>query len=247
MKYIKIFTLSIFTLMMFFFLGCGGPDVPAQTQTTHNNGADIYEAQREAYHGPKVNVAVGDFTVKAAGASRVIGDGLREMLITSLFDSNHFIVIDRQAMKDLMLEQDLSASRRAKKGTGPSRGEIEGAQIYLYGVVSEFEANSGGMGLSLLSSALPLSLGGNTKNSHMAIDLRAVDTATSRILFSTRVEGKTTDYKIGIGTQIGKGDNALPISLDKYSNTPMEKAIRVCIDNAVKAFVRKTPTQYYKK
>ena len=246
MKYIKTFTLSIFAFIMFFFLGCGGPDVPVQTQTTHDNGADIYEAQREAYHGPKVSVAVGDFQVKAAGASRVIGDGLREMLITSLFDSNHFIVIDRQAMKDLMLEQDLSASRRAKKGTGPSRGEIEGAQIYLYGVVSEFEADSGGMGLSLFSAALPLSLGGGSKNSHMAIDLRAVDTATSRVLFSTRVEGKTTDYKIGIGTQIGKGDNALPISLDKYSNTPMEKAIRVCIDNAVKAFVRKTPTQYYK-
>jgi len=245
MKYIKIFTLSILPLLVF-SLGCGGPDVPAQTQTTHTAGADVYEAQREAYNGPKVNVSVGDFQVKAAGASRVIGDGLREMLITSLFDSNHFIVIDRQAMKDIMLEQDLSASRRAKKGTGPSRGNIEGAQIYLYGVVSEFEANSGGMGLSLLPEGMPFNLGGSTKNSHMAIDLRAVDTSTSRILFSTRVEGKTTDYKVGIGTQIGEGDNALPLSLDKYSNTPMEKAIRVCIDNAVKEFVRKTPTQYYK-
>ena len=48
------------------------------------------------------------------GATREIGDGLREMLMTSLFDSNHFIVLDRQAMKDMMLEQDLSASRRAE-------------------------------------------------------------------------------------------------------------------------------------
>lgn len=245
MKSITAILLSAVSLLL--FSGCGsGPDIPAQTQTTHTAGADVYEAQREAYNGPKVNVSVGDFQVKAAGASRVIGDGLREMLITSLFDSNHFIVIDRQAMKDLMLEQDLSASRRAKKGTGPSRGNIEGAQIYLYGVVSEFEADSGGMGLSLFSEALPLSLGGGSKNSHMAIDLRAVDTATSRVLFSTRVEGKTTDYKVGIGTRIGEGENALPISLDKYSNTPMEKAIRVCIDNAVKELVRKTPTQYYK-
>jgi len=36
------------------------------------------------------------------------------------------------------------------------------------------------------------------------------------------------------------------IGLEKYSNTPMEKAIRVCIDNAVKQLVIKTPKQYYK-
>ncbi len=244
----KFFNLSILTFsLLFIFLGCSEPNTPAQTQTTHSNGEDVFTAQREAYHGPKINVAVGDFQVKAAGASKVIGDGLREMLITSLFDSNHFIVIDRQAIKDLMLEQDLSASRRAKRGTGPTRGDIEGAQIYLYGVVSEFEADSGGIGLSLFSGSIPLGLGGGTKNSHMAIDLRAVDTSSSRVLFSTRVEGKTTDYKVGINTKIGKGDNALPVSLDKYANTPMEKAIRVCIDNAVKELIRKTPTQYYKK
>lgn len=231
------------------FAGCGGggPEVPAQTEATHNQGMDVYEAQRQDYNGPKVNVAVGDFQVKAAGASREIGDGLREMLMTSLFDSNHFIVLDRQAMKDMMLEQDLSASRRAERGTGAMRGHVEGAELYLYGVVSEFEADAGGAGLSLLGGAIPLSLGGGTKNSHVAIDMRATDMQSGRVVFATRVEGKTTDYNANIGTTIGKGDNALPVSLGKYTNTPMEKAIRACIDKAVKQLIVKTPKQYYNK
>jgi curli biogenesis system outer membrane secretion channel CsgG len=224
----------------------GGSPEAAATTTTHSQGVDLYEAQRTSYNGPKVSVAIGDFQVKAAGATNKIGDGLREMLMTALFNSNHFIVLDRQAMQDIILEQDLSASRRTKRGTGPKRGKIEGAQIYLYGVVSEFEPNSGGMGISLLSGAIPLGLGAGSKNAHMAIDLRAVDTATSRILFATRVEGETTDYDVGLKTSIGGGSGKIPVSLSKYTNTPMEKAIRVCIDKAVQEFVRKTPTQYYK-
>lgn len=228
--------------------GCvgGGPEVPTQTETTHNQGMDVYEAQMQAYDGPKVNVAIGDFQVKAAGATREIGDGLREMLMTSLFDSNHFIVLDRQAMKDMMLEQDLSASRRAERDTGPERGHIEGADLYLYGVVSEFEADSGGMGLSLFSGQLPLSAGAGSKNSHMAIDLRATDMKSGRVVFATRVEGKTTDYNANVGTTLGRGEGALPVSLGKYTNTPMEKAIRACIDQAVKQLIVKTPKQYYK-
>lgn len=227
--------------------GCSGESpTPPKTTVTHNEGVDVYEAQRVRYNGPKANVAVGDFQVKAAGATNAIGDGLREMLMTALFNSNHFIVLDRQAMKDLILEQDLASSRRAERGTGPSRGHIEGAEIYLYGVVSEFEPDSGGAGLSLFGGSIPLSLGGGTKNSHMAIDLRATDTRTGRIIFATRVEGKTTDYNANIGTTLGGGSAELPVSLGTYANTPMEKAIRACIDQAVNQLVVKTPQQYYK-
>jgi len=247
MKLFNCLSSSILVIFLTLFVsGCGGPSAPVETEVTHATNMNVYEAQRVLYNGPKVNVAVGDFKVKAAGAPRVIGDGLREMLVTALVNSNHFIVLDRQAIQDMMLEQDLSSSRRAAKGTGPKRGKIEGAEIYLYGVVSEFEADSGGAGISILSSAIPLSFGGGTKNSHMAIDLRAVDTATSRILFATRVAGEATDYNINIGTSIGGGSSKLPISLGQYSNTPMEKAIRVVIDKAVMEFVKKTPKRYYK-
>jgi curli biogenesis system outer membrane secretion channel CsgG len=64
----------------------------------------------------------------------------------------------------------------------------------------------------------------------MALDLRIVDTTTSRILATATVEGKSNDYAAGLGLGLGKKSF---LGLGGFINTPMEKAIRVCIQNAV--------------
>ena len=93
---------------------------------------------------------------------------------------------------------------------------------------------------------LPFKFGGGVKNAHMAIDVRAVDTSTGRVLFATRVEGAASDYRTEVATRIGGGRTTMPIALGTYNNTPMEKAIRVCIDKAVDYLCTKTPKKYYR-
>jgi curli biogenesis system outer membrane secretion channel CsgG len=203
------------------------------------------DARAERYDGPKARIAVGDFQVKAAGANQVIGDGLREMLVTTLFSTNRFIVLERQAIQDVLLEQDLGASGRVARPTAAPMGRLEGAELYVYGVVSEFQMGSSGMGISIGVPNIPLSLGGGVQNAHMAIDLRLVDTATGRILFATRVVGKASDYAATVGTAFGGGSSYMPVSLSTYQNTPMEKAIRVCIEQAVAYLCSQTPGNYY--
>ena len=224
--------------------GCAMPGQPT-AQVTHAQGPSMMEAQMARYDGPQARIAVGDFQVKAAGATMEIGDGLREMLLTALFNTNRFIVLERQAIQDVMLEQDLGASGRVKTQTAAPIGQLEGAELLVYGVVSEFKMGSSGGGLRLGLPNLPLSLGGGVKNAHLAVDLRVVDTVTGRILFATRVQGKASDYDISIGTRIGGGSTVMPIGLGVYNNTPMEKAIRVCIDSAVNYLCTKTPAQYF--
>jgi curli biogenesis system outer membrane secretion channel CsgG len=205
------------------------------------------QAQAEPYDGPKARIAVGDFQVKAAGAPMVIGDGLREMLVTSLFNSNRFIVLERQAIQDVLLEQDLGASGRVARPTAAPVGRLEGAELYAYGVVSEFQMGQSGTGISIGVPNIPLAFGGGVQNAHMAIDLRLVDTATGRILFATRVEGKASDYSGSVSTAFGGRHMApIPVSLGSYQNTPMEKAIRVCIDTAVAYLSNQTPPPYFK-
>jgi curli biogenesis system outer membrane secretion channel CsgG len=245
----KIFRLNgsfswLFPLSCLMFFGCAAPGQPT-AQVTHSQGPSIQQAQAERYDGPKARIAVGDFQVKAAGATAQIGDGLREMLVTALFNGNRFIVLERQAIKDVMLEQDLGASGRVKRPTAAPIGQIEGAELLVYGVVSEFQMGASGGGLSIGLPNVPLRLGGGMSNAHMAIDMRVVDTVTGRILFANRVEGKATDYNARIGTRIGGGSSTMPLSLGGYSNTPMEKAIRVCIDTAVEELGRRTPAQYF--
>ena len=226
------------------YLGCATPGEPT-AKVTHTGGPSIQEAQMERYDGPRARVAVGDFQVKAAGATVEIGDGLREMLLTALFDSNRFIVLERQAIQGVLLEQDLGASGAVRPSTAAPTGLLEGAELLVYGVVSEFKMGSSGLGLGLGMPGLPFTLGGGASNSHMAIDLRVVDTATGRIVSAARVEGKTTDYSTRVGTMIGGGRTTMPVSLGAYKNTPMEKAIRVCIDKAIEHVCSKTPAQYF--
>ena len=222
------------------YFGCG----PTAT-VTQGSGPSLQGAQMERYDGPQARIAVGDFHAKAADATIEIGNGLKEMLLTSLFNTNRFIVLERQAIKDIMLEQNLGASGRVKEDTATPQGQLEGAELLVYGAVTEFKSGASGMGIGLGMSSIPLTFGGETKNAQMAIDLRVVETSTSRIVFATRVEGKASDFSTSIGTQFGGGRTAMPVTLSAYENTPMEKAIRVCIDKAVEFLCTKTPAQYF--
>jgi curli biogenesis system outer membrane secretion channel CsgG len=81
--------------------------------------------------------------------------------------------------------------------------------------------------------------------SHMAMDIRIIDTSTSEILAATRVQGQATDMAGGIMAGF-MGSWGLGAGLSGYANTPMEKAIRVCIIEAVKYIATATPPGYFK-
>jgi curli biogenesis system outer membrane secretion channel CsgG len=103
---------------------------PTATVTSYG-GPSISQAQAERYDGPKARIAVGEFTDKTAkggGGSggwmrmwgysfKKIGDGMQDMLTTALFNTNRYIVLEREQLGAVLDEQDLGASGRIKKGT----------------------------------------------------------------------------------------------------------------------------------
>ena len=141
------------------------------------------------YNGPRANIAVGDFTVKARGSSQYIGDGLREMLQSALFESLRFNVLDRLDTQGLAAEQKLSYSKMAKSGSAKLGAQMEVAELLFYGTVTEFEAQASGGGLKADMPGLPASAEVSGKNAHMAIDIRIVDTASGRLVGARRIEG----------------------------------------------------------
>jgi curli biogenesis system outer membrane secretion channel CsgG len=203
------------------------------------------------YSGPKARIAVADFDVKAAKAGGEIGTGLREMLVTALMNSGRFSVLERQALKAVMQEQELAASGAAQAGSGAQRGQIKTADILVSAAVTEFEpsASGGGGGIggggSVGSGILGGIIGGAMNKAHMALDLRIIDTSTSEVLASTRVQGEARDIAGGIGMGFF-GSWGLGVGLGGYANTPMEKAIRVCIIEAVRYIAQTIPANYYK-
>ena len=225
---------------------------PPKATVTTPDGKSIEEAQQEAYDGPKARVAVSQFKDKTGKGwwTGAIGDGMADMLSTALFHSNRYIVLERQTVSDVLREQDLATAGRIKKGTEAPTGEIEGAELLITGAVTEFEGNQSGIGGGIggVGGNVGRILGGiagGVKKAHMAIDMRVIDTRTSRIVAATSVEGEATDFALG-GALAGWGSGgALGGALGGWSKTPTEKALRICIVEAVKFIESKTPQTYY--
>jgi curli biogenesis system outer membrane secretion channel CsgG len=203
------------------------------------------------YSGPRARIAVADFEVKAAKASGEIGTGLREMLMTALVNSNRYRVVERQVLNAVMQEQELAASGAAAQGSGAQRGQIKTADIIITAAVTEFEPQAsggaggigggGGLGSGILGGLLGASL----NKAHMALDIRMVDTSTLEVLAATRVQGQATDISAGFMAGFF-GGWALGGGLGVYANTPMEKAIRICIIEGVRYISQTVPANYYK-
>ncbi len=220
---------------------------------TNPEGKSIEEAQQEAYDGPKARVAVARFTDKTGKGwwHGAIGDGMADMLATALFHTNRYIVLERQTLGDVLKEQDLGTAGRIKKGTEAVVGEIEGAELLVTGAVTEFEGAQSGVGGGLGGfggnvGRIIGGIAGGLKKAHMAIDVRVIDTKTSRIVAVTSVEGEATDFALGGALAGAGGGGALGGALGGWSKTPTEKALRICIQEAVKFIVSKTPQTYYR-
>jgi curli biogenesis system outer membrane secretion channel CsgG len=168
-------------------------------------------------------------------------------LANALFATNRFIVLERQSLGDVLQEQDLGASGRVRADTAARIGEIEGADLLIQGTITEFEPGSAGAGGGL-GGFLPGRAGviagilGGIRTSHVAMVVKVIDAKTSRILASEQIEGKATD----IGGLAGMGGVGLAGVFGGYSKTPMEKAIRIAVEESVKLIVAKTPAEYYR-
>lgn len=213
----------------------------------------VYEAKVESYTGPKARLAVGQFVDKTASGGtsaewlekygitmKEFGNGMRDMLTTALFNTNRFIVLEREQLDEVMREQDLGASGRVKKGTEAPIGEIYGADLIITASMTEFSA--GKKGLEGETEVLGIRLGGGVKKAHIGMDIRIIDAKTSQIVAIASARGKASKIGLGGDTLIG----ALPVSMRGFSQTPMEKAIRNCIQKAVKEIVNRTPKEYFR-
>jgi len=241
-------TLILLFIPVLFFSGCTGVEQLTRltTKPTPSAGPTIEQAQKEEYMGPKARVAVTRFEDRSAKGriTGQIGDGMAEMLTHTLFATNRYIVLERQYLEDVTREEDLATSGRARPEGAPPIGEIETADLLIRGTITEFEPGSAGGGAGAGGVVGGGGLGGlfGIRASHVALVITGIDARTSRRVFSEQVEGKAID----IGGLIGGFGGPLAAGLAGFAKTPMEKAIRIAIEEAVKVVVTKTPAEYYR-
>ena len=177
---------------------------------------------------PKKVVAVSEFENKANYRGQLdLGYGMADMLTDALIKSGQFIVLERQGLDAVMAEQNLAASGRAAKVGGAAIGDIKRAQILVQGAVTEFEesAEGGGQGLKLYG----FRLNSERAEAHVAIIIRLIDTTTSQVMASQRVEGTAARG----GMAYGYSTRGFGFNQSGFKATPLEEATQIAIDNAV--------------
>jgi len=189
------------------------------TVVSSSNGPSIQQVQREPANGPKYRIAVSAFDYKAAKH----GDGMADMLSNALFNTNRFIVLEREHLDEVTAEQDLSNSKRFNKSTAAPVGQLEGAQLLIRGSITAFEPSCKGGSIIIAS----------TKQACVTVNIRIIDAATGRVVNATTVDGTSANNGIGF---VFTGPD-LPIGLGALSKTPMEVALRNCIETAVNHIV----------
>ncbi|MBU1124694.1 MAG: hypothetical protein KKC84_01585 [Candidatus Omnitrophica bacterium] len=244
MKKNIIFFLSI--LYMGSVMGCATVQTIMQPPPLQEQAHEAVPLQ--PYLGSRARLAIADFEVKAAKATREIGSGLREILINVLTNSGRFVVVEpnalaAQARAATPVIEDTTASLEKQ--------EIAAADLIITGAVTEFEPKAsggssgigggGGVGSGMLGGLLAAAV----NKSHMSLDIRIFDVGTSEVIASTKIQGQATDGTVNVSAA-GLGDWRLTGALAAYRNTPMEKAIRICVIETLRYVSQAVSGQYYK-
>ena len=234
---------SLFLLSFILNVGCVTED---RYITTFTPEQKVPRHLDMTYDGPRANVAVGDFQVKASGATNYIGDGLREILATSLFESQRFNVLDRMDTEGIIAEQKLSYSKMARKGSPKLGRKLGVAELLIYGTVTEFEAEATGASVKAGMTDVPARGSADMTNAHMAVDIRVVDVASGQIVAARRISGSALSGQAVVGAELFENSKEMPVSLGAYKNTPMELAIRDCIYRSVIYMCNYLPQTYFR-
>ncbi len=196
-------------------------------------GATVFISSASAGTLKKV-VAVSRFENKTSygtGGAWDLGDGMSDQLTDALIQSGKFVVLERQTINDVIGEQDLASSGRTMKSKSARTGKITSAQILIKGAITEYDRSSSGSDTGV--SVMGVHLGGSKGEAHVGIIIRLIDTTTSEVLASERVEGKAKSGGMNFGINVG----SVGFGTKGFKKTPLGKATQLAIDNAVVAIV----------
>jgi curli biogenesis system outer membrane secretion channel CsgG len=187
----------------------------------------IFALAALTYGQEKPRIGVLRFTNTVAGTSfwawnNKVATDLQDMLISELYSTKAFHVLERKEISAVLSEQDLSASGRVSKSTLVKMGNIKGAKYLIAGTVSAFEMSQRTGGKIRFKG---LKLGGQKSKAYIAVDVKIIDTETGEIIDARTIEAKAKGSEVGAGLSLRNFD----IGGSEAKKTPVGKAIRACI------------------
>ena len=186
------------------------------------------------YLGPKHVIAVLPFAIKVRdvdGADQ-LGEGLTEMLVTELVRSDRYLVVEREAIADIVKEQEMGMSGLVQQATAPKVGQMAGAQYMIRGAVTEFNDAAGGGGLTLGFKGGKV--GGGTRSAYLGVDVRIVDNSSGQVFASYNTSAKARSARGKVGTNFTHLGDQFQIGTSGYFSQALGIAARKAIQQVVR-------------
>ena len=198
--------------------------------TLSASGLTVSAKASEASQHLKPIVAVSSFENRSSyqsDATYTLSNALADQLTDGLIQTDAYVVLERQAIGQVLAEQDGAMGDRVSRSQSARIGQLTGAQVLVMGVITDFDLDTGKSGAGV--SFGNFRIGKSKQKAHVALIVRLVDTTTGEVLASREVSAEAKASKTSLGLDI-KG-----ITFDgtDFQKTPLGEATKSAIEQAV--------------
>jgi len=160
-----------------------------------------------------------------------VGRGMADMLTTELVKSGKYKVLERQAMEQLLKEQQLGMSGIVTQESAAKAGQMLGVEIAVVGAVTEFGHAKGETGGRIKN----VTVGVSSQSATVGIDIRLINVNTGEILTAENIRKEKSKKGLALGTPKFDFDNQ-----NDFDESIVGKAAREAVVSIIKILDDKT-------
>ncbi len=183
-----------------------------------------FQAMSQDLSALKKRIAIINFEDRS-GYGHNIGRGVADMLVTSMVESDKFIVIERAELDEILKEQGLGQTGLVTPQSAAKVGQLLGLQRIITGSITEFGSKKSKVGGGIGG----FNLGVSTTTARVVVDLRIINVNTGEIVMAKSAEGE--DSSTGLDN-VGMDDIDFHNS-STWDNTQLGIASRESINECV--------------
>lgn len=184
------------------------------------------------FKGLKHAIGVKDFENEAGWRGEWdLGQNLSAMLESALFDTGRFVLVEREKLRDVIMEQDLVASGRAAQAKEIAEtGKLRPAKYLATGAITEVDGGQSGGEGGFRVKGFRIGLG--KTDAQVTIIAKIIDTTSGEIVSKKRIVGKPSGMRLSVGYSGADwgGD------VGGFKETPLGQAAQDCIVQAARFF-----------
>lgn len=183
-------------------------------------------------------VAVMDFENKASFSGQWnLGQGMAELLVAQLMESERVVVIERRHLGDVVGEIARQGQDLFRPEGRVERGRLKNAQYLIRGAVTDFTVvgdMSGWFGVEKKGA-----LRGRSQRARVALVITVSDVASGEVLSSVQAEGDVSAGGLGVTINYKQ----VSFGGDAFFRTPLGKATDRAMARAVKRILYELPSR----